>query len=131
MGQTKVVDGLKYTRSDEWIKVEGDEAVVGVTDYAQSALSDIVFVELPDLGATFKANDTFGTVESVKAASDMHTPASGTITAVNKLLETKPETVNSDPYGAGWFVKLKLSAPAELDALLDAAAYAKYCDERE
>ena len=130
MAETKILPDLKYTKSDEWIKIEGDEALVGVTDYAQDALSDVVFVELPDVGETFSAEASFGAVESVKAASEMHMPISGTITAINKALQDTPETVNSDPYGAAWFIKFKPSAPAELDRLMDAAAYQKYCDER-
>ena len=121
---------LKYTRTDEWVKMDGGEAIVGVTDYAQNALSDIVFVELPPVGDSFQAGDTFGTVESVKAASDMHMPISGSITAVNGELENSPEKVNQSPYGDGWFVRIKPSNASEMDSLLDAAAYGKYCDER-
>ena len=120
---------LKYTRTDEWIKLDGGEALIGVTDYAQNALSDVVYVELPEVGAALKAGDTFGTVESVKAASDMHMPIGGTITAVNKELEGTPELVNQKPYDS-WFVKIKPTNTGELDSLLDAAAYGKYCDER-
>lgn len=122
---------LKFTESDEWIRVEGNEATIGVSDYAQEQLNDIVYVELPDVGAEYKKGDTFGVVESVKAASDMHMPVSGTITAVNETLEDAPETVNSDPYGAGWFVKITLANPSELAGLMDAAAYAKYLEGRE
>ncbi len=122
---------LKFTESDEWIRVEGNEATIGVSDYAQEQLNDIVYVELPDVGAEYKKGDTFGVVESVKAASDMHMPVSGTITAVNEALEDAPETVNSDPYGAGWFVKITLANPSELAGLMDAAAYAKYLEGRE
>ena len=121
---------LKYTKTDEWIKVENGEGIIGVTDYAQDALSDVVFVELPQEGEAFKAGDAFGTVESVKAASDMHLPIGGTITATNKALEDTPETVNKDPYGGGWFIKIKPTDLAELDKLMDAAAYEKYCAER-
>lgn len=122
---------LKYTENDEWIRVEGAEATIGLTDYAQDQLNDIVYVELPDVGAKFDKGDAFGVVESVKAASDMHMPASGTITAVNEKLEDEPEIVNSDPYGQGWFVKITLADASELDSLMDAAAYAKYLEGRE
>ncbi len=121
---------LKYTKSDEWIRVTGAEAEAGITDYAQNHLSDIVYVELPEVGAEFKQGTPFGSIESVKAASDMNLPASGTITAVNEALSDAPEVVNSDPYGQGWLVKFTLSAPAELDGLMDAAAYEAYCNER-
>lgn len=121
---------LKYTKSDEWIRVKGKEAEAGLTDYAQSHLSDIVYVELPEVGAEFAQGQPFGSIESVKAASDMNLPASGTITAVNEALADKPEVVNSDPYGVGWIVKFTLSNPGELASLMDAASYEAYCNER-
>ena len=121
---------LKYANSDEWIRVEGDTGTIGVSDYAQNALSDIVYVELPGVGDNFAANTTFGSVESVKAASELNLPVSGEIIAINEDLQSTPEVVNSDPYGKGWMVKIKLTNPAELDALMDAAAYTKYCDGR-
>lgn len=121
----------KYTKTDEWVRIEGAEAVVGVTDYAQHALSDIVYVELPETGATFPADAMFGTVESVKAASDLHLPIAGTVIAVNSELEGAPELVNQEPYGKGWFVRIKPANLADLDALMDAAAYTAYCDSRE
>ncbi len=121
---------LKYTKSDEWIRVTGNEAEAGITDYAQSHLSDIVYVELPEVGAEFKQGTPFGSIESVKAASDMNLPASGTITAVNDGLSDTPEVVNSDPYGKGWIVKFTLSNAGELNALMDAKAYEAYCNER-
>jgi glycine cleavage system H protein len=121
---------LKYTKSDEWIRVKGKEAEAGLTDYAQSHLSDIVYVELPEVGAEFAQGQPFGSIESVKAASDMNLPASGTITTVNEALADKPEVVNSDPYGAGWIVKFTLSNPGELASLMDAASYEAYCSER-
>ena len=121
---------LKYTKSDEWIRVTGSEAETGITDYAQSHLSDIVYVELPEVGAEFKQGMPYGSIESVKAASDMNLPASGTITAVNEALADAPEAVNGDPYGKGWIVKFTLSDPAELGGLMDAAAYEAYCNER-
>jgi len=127
----KVEQGLKYTENDEWIRVEGSIGVIGLTDYAQSALNDIVYVELPDVGATFAKGESFGSVESVKAASDMHVPVGGKVTAINEALQDAPETVNSDPYGAGWFIKIAISDTSELDDLMDADAYARYCAERE
>ena len=121
---------VKYTKSDEWIRVKGNAAEAGITDYAQSHLSDIVYVELPEVGAEVQAGTPFGSIESVKAASDMNLPASGTITAVNEALSDAPEVVNSDPYGKGWIVKFTLSSPQEVDGLMDAAAYEAYCNER-
>jgi glycine cleavage system H protein len=127
---TKIVDGLYYTKDDEWLRVEGDEATVGISDYAQNALSDIVYVDLPGVGETLNAGETFGVVESVKAAADLFAPVSGEVTAVNDDLPDKPELVNSDPYGAAWMIRLRLSDKSELDSLMDAAAYRAYCDSR-
>src|SRR4051812_5778613 len=107
MAKWNTPSDLKYTRSDEWIKIENGEGTIGVTDYAQDALSDIVYVELPQVGDTLKAGESFGTVESVKAASDMTMPIGGTITAVNTDLEDTPEKVNQEPFGGGWFIKIK------------------------
>ncbi len=121
---------LLYTKEDEWIRVEGGEGVVGVTDYAQDALSDIVYVELPEEGDSFGTGETFGVVESVKAAADLYMPVSGEILAVNEDLPDAPETINSDPYGNGWMIKIKISDPSELEDLMDPAAYRDYCDER-
>jgi glycine cleavage system H protein len=121
---------LKYTKSDEWIRIEGAEGVVGVSDYAQNALSDVVFLELPEVGKSFKKEAPFGTVESVKAASDLKMPVGGTITAINQDLLDTPEKVNGDPYGAAWMIRFKPEDLAELDSLMDAAAYQAYCDER-
>ena len=128
---SKIAAGLLYTKEDEWIKVDGDEATVGVTDHAQDALSDIVYLELPEVGESFGMGDTFGVVESVKAAADLYMPVSGEVTAVNEDLVDNPELVNSDPYGEAWMVKIKLSNPAELDELMDADAYTKYLEERD
>jgi glycine cleavage system H protein len=115
---------LRYAKSHEWLKLEGDgTATVGITDYAQNSLGDITYVQLPKVGTALKAGETFGVVESVKAASDLYTPAAGTVLAVNDALGTKPETVNQSPYEGGWMLKLRLSAPAEAESLLDAAAY--------
>jgi glycine cleavage system H protein len=123
---------LKYTKNDEWIRVEGNVATVGITDHAQDQLSDIVFVEivLGD-GEAAKQGDTCATLESVKAAADVYLPASGKVVAVNDGLPEKPETVNSDPYGEAWMVKIELTHPAELDGLMDAAAYEAYLKEKE
>ncbi len=131
MSTLNIPDDLRYTESDEWIRVDGNEGTIGLTDYAQDQLNDIVYVELPDVGASLAKGDAFGVVESVKAASDMHMPVGGTVTAVNEALEDEPEVVNSDPYGDGWFIKITLSDPSELDGLMDAAAYKKYCEERD
>ena len=122
---------LKYSEDDEWIRVEGDIGTVGVTDYAQDSLSDVVYVELPAEGESFERGDTFGVVESVKAAADLLMPVTGEIVEINAALEDTPELVNSDPYGKAWMVKIKLSDPGELDSLMDAAAYEKYLEERD
>ena len=116
---------LRYAKSHEWAKIEGGTATIGITDYAQASLGDITFVQLPKIGAVLKAGETFGVVESVKAASDLYAPLSGTVTAINEALAGKPEILNQDSYAAGWMLKLSLSQTAEADALLDAAAYAK------
>jgi glycine cleavage system H protein len=118
----------KYTREHEWIQVNGNSAAVGITDYAQQSLGDIVFVEAPKVGAELTAGKTFGTVESVKAVSDLFAPASGTVTEVNAELATAPEKVNSDAHGS-WMVRITLKNPGELDALLSAADYEKYVAE--
>jgi len=118
----------KYTKEHEWIQVHGNSATVGITDYAQESLGDIVFVEAPKVGAELTAGKTFGTVESVKAVSDLFAPASGTVTEVNGDLATSPEKVNKDAHGA-WMVKITLKNPAELDALLSAADYEKFVAE--
>jgi glycine cleavage system H protein len=121
---------LKYVSSHEWIRVEGDGTVtIGVTDHAQEALGDVVFVELPDIDAEVSAGDDAGVVESVKAASDIYAPVSGVVVAVNEDLEDAPEMVNSDPYGDGWFFKLKLTDESELDDLLSADEYSAACEE--
>jgi glycine cleavage system H protein len=118
----------KYTKEHEWIQANGASATVGITDYAQESLGDIVFVELPKMGAELAVGKTFGTVESVKAVSDLFAPASGTVTEVNGELVTSPETVNKNPHGA-WMVKLTLKNPSELEALLSAADYEKFVAE--
>jgi glycine cleavage system H protein len=114
---------LRYAASHEWIKVEGSTGTVGISDHAQSELSDVVFVELPKVGAKVNAGAVVATIESVKAASDIYSPASGEVTEVNSELTKKPELVNQDPYGAAWLFKIALSAPDEVQKLQDAAAY--------
>jgi len=118
-----VPDGLRYTDDHEWLRVEGDAGVVGITGYAADQLGDVVFVELPAVGASFERGRTFGVVESVKAVSDLFAPVAGEVLEVNTALADQPELVNAEPYGAGWMVRLRLSEPAQADALKDAAAY--------
>ena len=123
---SNVPSGLRYAKSHEWLKLDADgTAVVGISDYAQSSLGDITYVQLPKVGASFEAGAVFGVVESVKAASDLYAPASGTVIAVNAALDGAPETLNADPYEAGWMLKVKLSDPAQASSLLDAAGYAE------
>jgi glycine cleavage system H protein len=117
---------IKYTPDHEWLKVDGDNATVGITHHAQDALGDVVFVDLPEVGKAFAAKDIAGVVESVKAAADVYMPVTGTITEVNEALRDDPSLANSDPLGAGWFFKVKLSAPAELDALMDETSYTSF-----
>ncbi len=115
----------RYTKEHEWIELNGKRAKVGITDHAQSELGDVVFVELPAVGSALKRGDSLGTVESVKAVSDVFAPLGGVVVEVNSELEESPETINADPHGAGWLVVLEVSDPSEVDALLDAAAYEK------
>jgi glycine cleavage system H protein len=128
---SKIPADLKYAKSHEWLRVAGDTATVGITDHAQHELTDVVFVELPNLGRTLKAGESCAVVESVKTASDIYSPVSGAVTEVNKAVADNPALVNTDPYGAGWFYKLKLSAPGEANALLSAADYAKQIGEAQ
>lgn len=116
---------LRYSKEHEWVRVEGDEVVVGITDFAQEQLGDVVYVELPAVGQQIEQFKTFGVVESVKAASDLYAPVSGEVVAVNQELAKAPEKVNEDPYGSGWILKVRLKDKAELDALMDADAYEK------
>jgi glycine cleavage system H protein len=118
---------LQYTRSHEWVKIEGDQATIGITDYAQDSLGDVVYVELPEVGTSYAAGDTFGAVESVKAASDLYMPVDGEVAAINSALVDTPEVLNSDPYDAGWMIKITV-APG-VGALMSAEAYEKYVDE--
>ena len=121
---------LKYASSHEWARLEEDGTVtIGISDHAQDALGDVVFVELPDVGITLAAGDEAGVVESVKAASDIYAPLSGEVIAINEQLEDEPETVNADPYNDGWFFKLQPSDTSELEALLCAEDYQQHCDE--
>lgn len=122
---------LKYSEDDEWVRVDGDVATIGITDHAQDALSDIVYLELPAEGDFFGVGETFGVVESVKAAADLLMAVSGDVTEVNEDLIDTPELINSDPYGEAWMIKVKLSHPADLDNLMDAAAYKKFLSERD
>jgi len=126
-----VPKNLKYSSTDEWVKVDGNTATIGITDYAQSQLSDIVYVEITaGAGQKLAKSAAIASVESVKAASDVNAPVSGKVVAVNDGLSKSPEDVNSDPYGAAWMVKLELANPAEINGLMDAAAYEKFCEGR-
>ena len=119
----------KYQKSHEWARQEGDLIVCGITDHAQDSLSDVVYVELPDIGSVLNKGEVFGVVESVKAASDLYMPVSGEIIEINEALADKPETVNTDPYGAGWMIKIKPSNPSEWDNLLNGAEYEQVASE--
>ncbi len=123
-----VPEELQYTRSHEWVRTEGDTATVGITDYAQDELGDIVFVELPEEGATFGAGDSFGAVESVKAVSDIYAPVGGEVIEVNEALNDSPEKINDDPYGDGWIIKLRVSDEGDL---LSASDYEQFLEEDE
>src|SRR6266536_5030802 len=120
---SKIPADLKYAKSHEWVRVSGDVATVGITDHAQHELTDVVFVELPAVGRKVKAGESCAVVESVKTASDIYSPVSGEVIEINKSLADKPDLVNSDPYGQGWFYKVKMADPAELNKLLAAAEY--------
>jgi glycine cleavage system H protein len=128
----KTPEGLKYAKTDEWIKVDGDEATIGISDFAQDQLSDVVYIEfMIDEGDSVGKGDEVATVESVKAAADVIFPASGEVLAVNEDLTDAPETLNSDPYEAGWLVKIKLDDPSELDSLMTSEEYEAYNEDRE
>ena len=124
---SKVIEGLLYSESHEWVKVEGDLAIIGVSDFAQAEMGDITYVDLPSEGDEVAAGAEFGALESVKASSELYSPVSGTVEAVNEELESAPEKVNEDAYGA-WIIKVRMSDPSELEALMDAAAYAKIAE---
>lgn len=127
----EVPKDLLYTLEHEWIRVDGKNAVIGITHFAQEQLGDIVFVELPEVGSELEKESPFGVVESVKTVSDLYAPASGKITKVNKELETNPEQVNNEPYGAGWIVEIKLSDEQGLESLLDPDAYNEQCEKEQ
>jgi len=116
-------ESLRYTKEHEWIRLEGDVATIGITDFAQHELGDIVYVEIETLGQELKNGDVFGTVEAVKAVSDLYLPVDGSITEINPKLNSNPELVNTDPYGEGWMVKMKVNSAADVNNLMDAAAY--------
>jgi glycine cleavage system H protein len=120
--------GCKYHEEHEWVRVEGDEGVIGVSDYAQEQLSDIVYVELPEVGDSFQVGDVLAVIESVKAASDVYMPIAGEVLEVNEALEDSPELVNQDPYGEAWLARIAFADPAELDALMDVDAYQAYVE---
>ncbi|MGP1625487.1 glycine cleavage system protein GcvH [Prevotella koreensis] len=125
----KVIEGLYYSESHEYVKVKGNVAYIGITDYAQNALGNVVYVDMPEVDDEIEADEDFGAVESVKAASDLKSPVSGTVLEVNELLEDKPESINEDAY-ANWIIKLELTDTAELDNLMSAEEYAKFCEEQ-
>lgn len=124
-------DALRYSAEDEWTRIEGERATIGITDYAQQQLGDIVFVELPEVGRNLERGEPFGVIESVKAVSDLFAPVSGTVVEVNEGLGERPEVVNEACYGDGWMVVVALTEPGELDSLLDAGAYAQHVKKRE
>lgn len=124
---SKVLEGLRYAESHEWVKVEGDIAVIGISDFAQHSMGDLSYVDMPSVDDEVTAGEEFGAVESVKAASDLISPVSGTVIEVNDALEDEPELLNEDPY-ANWIIKVQMSDPSEVDNLLDAAAYEKLCN---
>ncbi|MDR2592284.1 MAG: glycine cleavage system protein GcvH [Chitinispirillales bacterium] len=125
---TQVPSDLKFSQTHEWVRLENDTATVGISDHAQDTLGDITFVELPKVGAQVKQSGESGVIESVKAASDLISPVSGVVASVNSALDSAPETINSDPYGAGWLYTVKLTDASEVNGLMDAAAYEKYLE---
>ena len=128
---SNIPDGLHYSKDHEWLRVEGETGTVGITDHAQSSLGDVVYVELPKPGETFAAHDTFGSVESVKAVSELFLPVAGEVTEVNESLTDEPEKVNNDPYGEGWMLRVRLANRGEVDSLLSAAEYEDYIGSLE
>ncbi len=126
---TEIPSDRKYTDEHEWVKVEGDMAIIGITDYAQTKLTDIVYVEFGDPGRDVKKGDELGTVESVKTVSEIYAPISGTVEEYNAELEDSPQLMNEDPYGNGWFAKIKVSDPSEVDSLLDSGSYSKHTED--
>jgi glycine cleavage system H protein len=123
---SNIPENLRYSKDHEWVSVEGDVATIGITDYAQSSLGDVVYVDFPRVGDKFASHDAFGSVESVKAVSEIFTPLAGEVTEVNDGLNDTPESVNGDPYGAGWMVRLKMDNPGEADALLSGEEYEEF-----
>ena len=130
MAKWEIPADLKFRESDEWVRMEGDTATIGISDYAQDQLNDIVFVELPEVGTVLAKGDNFGVVELVKAASDLVMPVGGTVTEVNDKVEDNPELINSHPYSDAWLLKIKVTDTAEADDLMDSAAYEKFCEGR-
>ena len=126
-----VPENLQYSKDHEWLRVEGDTGTVGITDHAQNSLGDVVYVDLPKVGETFTAHGTFGSVESVKAVSELYLPVGGEVTEVNESLQDEPEKVNTDPYGEGWMVRVRLADKGEVDGLLTAAEYEDYLKSEE
>ncbi len=118
-----IPENLQYSKDHEWIRVEGEVGIIGITDHAQNSLGDVVYVELPKAGDTFAAHESFGSVESVKAVSELFTPVSGEVVEVNEALHDEPEKVNSDPYGEGWMIRVRMSSPGEVDSMLTAVEY--------
>jgi glycine cleavage system H protein len=129
-GASKIPDDLRYTKDHEWVSLSGNRARIGITDYAQEALTDVVFVELPDVGEVFSEHDSMGVVESVKSVSDIFAPLAGKIVAVNADLDDAPELLNQDPYGKGWFCEIELADPKSYEKLLDAAGYKRILNGR-
>ncbi len=125
---SKVIDGLHYSESHEWVRVEGGVAVIGITDYAQHALGDLSYVDMPEVGDEIAKGENFGAVESVKAASDLYAPVSGEVVEINEALEDSPELLNEDAF-ANWIIKVSMSDESELEGLMDAAAYGAYCEK--
>lgn len=126
----KTIEGLYYSESHEWVKIEGEYGYVGITDYAQQAMGNIVYVDMPEEGDEFGAGEEFGAVESVKAASDLISPVSGVVEEINEALEDQPELINKDAYEA-WIMKVKLNDPSEIESLMDVAAYASFCEKEQ
>ncbi|MFH1701671.1 MAG: glycine cleavage system protein GcvH [Candidatus Zixiibacteriota bacterium] len=124
-----IPEELKYTKEHEWVRIKDDEAEIGITDFAQGELGDIVFVELPNIGSDVKKMEAFGTIEAVKAVSEMFSPVSGTVGAVNDMIEEDAGIINKDPYGQGWMIKVKMSKPEEIDSLLSAHQYKELITE--
>lgn len=125
---SNVPDDLRYTKDHEWVRLQGGQGAVGITHYAQKQLGDVVYLELPEAGRTLKEHETFGTVESVKAVSELFSPVAGEVAEVNGALQQSPEKINTDPYGEGWMMKVRLADPQAVEALMDAAAYQKFVE---